>query len=196
MARPRAFDRDEALLRAMGVFWAKGYAATSTEDLIQAMQIGRQSLYGAFGDKRTLYVEALSHYQQVSVQGHLARLRSGDTPLAGVEALLVGLIPEDDVQRALGCMGVGAVAEFGAGDAVLADLRARSGATLFQALVARLRDAQACDELDPGLDPEQGAEFLQLTMQGLQLGARAGADRDRLVRLARFSLDRLKATPA
>jgi len=49
MARPREFDRDAALKRAMSVFWAKGYAGTSTDDLLEAMSIGRQSMYGAFG---------------------------------------------------------------------------------------------------------------------------------------------------
>lgn len=59
MVRPREFDRGEALQRAMRVFWAKGFAATSTDDLVQAMGIGRQSLYNAFGDKKRLYLEAL-----------------------------------------------------------------------------------------------------------------------------------------
>src|SRR5258708_37794330 len=76
MARPREFDRDAALKRAMSVFWAKGYAGTSTDDLLEAMSIGRQSMYGAFGDKRTLYVEALERYQQDSIMGHVDRLRS------------------------------------------------------------------------------------------------------------------------
>ena len=65
MVRPREFDRDAALDRAMQVFWAKGFAATSTEDLVAAMGIGRQSLYNAFGDKRRLYLESLEAYQQL-----------------------------------------------------------------------------------------------------------------------------------
>src|SRR5260370_8176843 len=77
MARPREFDRDAALKRAMTVFWAKGYAGTSTDDLLEAMSIGRQSMYGAFGDKPTLYVEALERYQQDSIMAHFDRLRSG-----------------------------------------------------------------------------------------------------------------------
>src|ERR1700761_2243502 len=96
MARPREFDRDVALDRAIGVFWANGFAATSTEDLTAAMGIGRQSLYNAFGDKRRLYLEALGAYQARSVGGHLARLNGPVSPLEGVRDLLLGLIPDDE----------------------------------------------------------------------------------------------------
>ena len=192
MARPREFDTDLALKRAMSVFWAKGYAATSMDDLQRTMQIGRQSLYAAFGDKRRLYVEALDRYQRDSVAGHLARLRSGASPLAGVEALMVGLIPDDDEVRGLGCMGVGSVAEFGATDAELVELRAKSGALLFEALSERLRAGQAAGEIDPALDPGLAARFLQATMQGLQLAARAGADFATLRDLAVFAVERLR----
>jgi TetR/AcrR family transcriptional repressor of nem operon len=68
MARPREFDREEALERATGVFWAKGYASTSTDDLLTAMGIGRQSLYNAFQDKRALYLEALIQMTMQSIQ--------------------------------------------------------------------------------------------------------------------------------
>jgi TetR/AcrR family transcriptional regulator, transcriptional repressor for nem operon len=191
MARPREFDRELALERAKGVFWAKGYAPTSTEDLLAAMGIGRQSLYNAFGDKRALYLEALERYQRATASGHLQRLKAPASPLAGVKALLLGLIAEDDGQRALGCMGVGAVAEFGS-DPVLAELRARIGPVLSSCLVERLREGQAQGEIDPAMDVEDAARFIQMTMTGLQLAARSGASADALRSLAHFAVDRLK----
>src|SRR6267378_3328115 len=57
----------------MAVFWSKGFTATSTGDLVEAMQIGRQSMYDSFGDKRALYLEALAHYQQQSIAAHVER---------------------------------------------------------------------------------------------------------------------------
>jgi TetR/AcrR family transcriptional repressor of nem operon len=192
MARPREFDRDDALQRAMRVFWAKGYAGTSTDDLLQAMSIGRQSMYAAFGDKRKLYVEALSRYQQDSARGHLDRLRSSRSPIAGIENLLLGLIPSDDDARALGCMGVGSIGEFGITDAELNALRAQSGARVFKALVERLRAAQKAGEIDPSLDAKRTAAFLQMTMQGIRVAARAGASVETLRDLALFAIDRLK----
>jgi AcrR family transcriptional regulator len=195
MARPREFDTDLALKRAMSVFWAKGFAATSTDELLKAMDIGRQSLYAAFGDKRRLYVEALERYQRDSVAGHLERLRSGASPIAGVEALMVGLIARDDEARSLGCMGVGSACEFGTTDAHLVELRARSGALLFNALTERLAAAKAAGEIDHTLDVGLAASFLQTTMHGLQLAARAGGDFATLRDLALFAVARLRPKP-
>ncbi len=192
MARPREFDADLALKRAMSVFWAKGYAATSTDDLLKAMKIGRQSMYDAFGGKQRLYRDAIERYQQESVGGHLERLRSGSSPLAGIDALLIGLIPTNDEERRLGCMGVGSAAEFGTTDPYLVELRARSGAVLCEALTERLRAAQVSGEIDPAWDVPLAARFLQTTMQGLQLAARAGADFASLKDLATFALARLR----
>ena len=193
MVRPREFDRDEALDRATRVFWAKGFASTSTEDLLAAMNIGRQSLYNAFGDKRKLYLEALDRYQRESNAAHLDRLNSSASPLGGIEAILLGLIAEDDCVRALGCMGVSAIGEFGAADPELVMLRSKTGPKLFRRLVERIREGQACGEVDPAIDVREAAAFLQMTMQGIQLAARAGGDAKSLRALARFAISRLRA---
>ena len=192
MARPREFDRELALARATSVFWAQGYCSTSTDELLAAMGIGRQSLYNAFGDKRALYLEALERYQGATTSGHLHRLKAPASPVAGIEALLLGLITEDANQRAMGCMGVGAVSEFGAGDPALAELRARIGPVLSSCLVERLREGQVQGEIDPAMNAEDAARFIQMTMTGLQLAARSGASADALRSLAHFAVDRLK----
>ena len=193
MARPREFDREVALERASGVFWAKGFASTSTEDLLAAMGIGRQSLYNAFGDKRALYLEALESYQCATTAGHLQRLNESTSPVAGIRALLLGLIAEDDELRVMGCMGVGAVSEFGTVDPTLVELRAKIGPLVFAGLVERLRQGQARGEIDSAMDAEEAAGFVQMTMTGIQLAARGGASADALRTLAHFAVDRLKA---
>lgn len=192
MARPREFDREEALERAIGVFWGKGYASTSTDDLLAAMGIGRQSLYNAFRDKRALYLEALEAYQQASVAGHLRRLEAPASPLSGLEALLVGLVSDDDALRSRGCMGVGAVCEFGAEDPEILALRGRASPVLHDRLVERLGQGQALGEIDPSLDCAEAAAFIAMTMQGLQLAARGGAAAAPLRAQARFAIERLK----
>lgn len=81
MARPREFDIDEALDRAMAVFWEKGYEGTSLQDLLQAMKIARGSLYKAFEDKHSIYLAALDRYDQTEVESGIAFLcdpKAGD----------------------------------------------------------------------------------------------------------------------
>jgi TetR/AcrR family transcriptional repressor of nem operon len=193
MARPKEFDREVAVARAMSVFWSKGYAATSTDDLLEAMKIGRQSMYDTFGDKRRLYVEALWRYQLESVAGHIKRLRSMASPLAGIEALVVGVISSDRTTREKGCMGVGAICEFGNADAELAQLRVKSGGMLRKALVERLRDAQAAGEIGETVDIERAARFVETTMFGLQVAARAGESTRSLRDMAAFAIGGLRS---
>ena len=193
MPRPKEFDREVAVERAMSVFWSKGYAATSTDDLLEAMKIGRQSMYDTFGDKRRLYVEALWRYQLESVAGHIKRLRSMASPLAGIEALLVGVISSDRTTREKGCMGVGAICEFGNADAELAQLRVKSGGMLRKALVERLQDAQAAGELGETVDVERAARFVETTMFGLQVAARAGESTRSLRDMAAFAIAGLRS---
>jgi hypothetical protein len=101
--------------------------------LLTAMWIARQSLYNAFQDKRALYLETLERYQRTTTAGHLQRLNGAASPIAGVEALLLGLISNNDDIRALGCMGVGAVCEFGSTDPDIAALRAKVSPALRRA---------------------------------------------------------------
>ena len=64
MARPKEFDRDEALAKAITVFTSYGYEGTYTEILLKGMGIGRRSMLSTFGDKRRLYLEALGRYSE------------------------------------------------------------------------------------------------------------------------------------
>jgi TetR/AcrR family transcriptional regulator, transcriptional repressor for nem operon len=193
MPRPKEFDREVAVERAMSVFWSKGYAATSTDDLLEAMKIGRQSMYDTFGDKRRLYVEALRRYQLESVAGHIKRLRSMASPLAGIEALVVGVISSDRTTREKGCMGVGAICEFGNADTELAQLRVKSGGMLRKVLVERLQDAQAAGEIGETVDIERAARFVETTMFGLQVAARAGESTRSLRDMAAFAIAGLRS---
>src|SRR5262245_46979857 len=79
--RPRAYEPETALERATEAFWNAGYAATSLDDLCEATGMNRPSLYGAFGDKRALYLQALDRYAESGRQA-MERLLDGDRPIA------------------------------------------------------------------------------------------------------------------
>jgi TetR/AcrR family transcriptional regulator, transcriptional repressor for nem operon len=191
--RPREFERDVVLDRAMHVFWQHGYASTSTESLLAAMGIQRQSLYNTFGDKRKLYLEALQAYQDASVAAHLHRLEEPSSALAGLRQLLVGIAAPDDDARALGCMGVCAAAEFGATDPEVTQIRRRSGRPLRDGVLARIREGQVRGEVAQHLDAHAATDFVLMTMTGLQVAARDGATVDAMRQQADFAMDRLSA---
>jgi TetR/AcrR family transcriptional repressor of nem operon len=87
MARPREFDEDRVLDALTNVFWEKGYEATSMQDLVKATGLLKGSLYGAFGDKKVLYMKALAHYDKTHIQSALDMLSSN----ASVEDKVVNL---------------------------------------------------------------------------------------------------------
>ena len=76
----KSFDSDAVLQKAMEAFWARGYEATSMQDLVHCMGIGRGSLYATFGDKRTLFIQALRRYDQRHRRDWTARLATGASP--------------------------------------------------------------------------------------------------------------------
>jgi hypothetical protein len=150
-------------------------------------------MYDTFGDKWRLYVEALQRYQLESVAGHIKRLRSTASPLAGIEALLFGVISLDRATREKGCMGVGAICEFGNADTELSQLRVKSSGMLHKALVERLQDAQAAGEIGETVDIERATRFVETTMLGLQVAAKAGESARTLRDLAAFATAGLRS---
>lgn len=191
MARPREFNRDEALKHAIAVFWAKGFEAASTEDLLAAMKIGRQSLYDTFGDKRRLYLEALGRYQTVSVSNHIALLESEESPLAGIRKMLMALANADPGFRALGCMGVGAISEFGQTDAEINAMGHASAALLDAALGRAIGNAKKRGEIAASVDEKGAVHFIQSTMLGLKVSSKAGLDTKALRQIVDFGMKAL-----
>jgi len=177
----------------MRVFWDKGYAATSTDELLDAMNIGRQSLYNTFGDKRRIYLEALERYQSMTISRHIDNLDGPASPLAGLEALLLGLVPKKDSDDPQGCMGVHAICEFGDEDPELAAVHGRTAPALGRHLLARIREGQDAGELDMQMDAQEAMAFVQMTMQGMQVANRAGVKSKELRAMAKFVIDRLRA---
>lgn len=175
--RPRSFDRDAALRRAMEVFWRHGYEGTSLSQLTTAMGINAPSLYAAFGSKEALFREAVELYE--STEGALA-LGALEAPTAreAVESMLRGNVADyADPAKPPGCMIVLAATTGTVGNegvrAFLADQR-RAGE---EALRRRLQ--QGVDDGDLPLDADVAtiAAFVTTVQQGLSIQARDGATR-------------------
>jgi AcrR family transcriptional regulator len=192
MARPKAFDRDTALQSAIALFREKGYAGASTEDLLGAMGIGRQSMYDTFGDKRGLYLAALERYNVDNVGEFVREMEAGATPLGGLEAALKGFARRAGAGRE-GCMGVTAIFEFGDSDPDVAAITDASSRAQLAALERQLRAAIAAGEVAPGLNVKDAAAFVVANVAGMRVAARSGAGAAALERIATFTMRALRA---
>ena len=112
MARPREFDEATVLDAAVQCFWSRGYEATSIRDLAENMRITGASLYNAFGDKRSLYRQALDHYVAGSFGDRARRLETNLPPREALGAFFVEVIERSlrDKERK-GCMLVNSALE-------------------------------------------------------------------------------------
>jgi AcrR family transcriptional regulator len=188
MARPREFDADAALDGAIGVFREHGFEGTSAQMLVDAMGIGRQSLYATFGDKWQLYCSAVRRYGMGECAAHFEALRSGVRAIDGIGAMLRRVVETADQP----CLGTGSICEFGAARADLTDINAPLAKALRAAIVGRIRDAQREGDVAAGLDPEVIAEFLIANIAGIRVAGRGGADRTILTGLHHIALRALR----
>ena len=117
MARPKEFKQERALRKAIRIFCRQGFAATSTDELMRVMDVGRQSMYDTFGDKRALFLKALEVYVTESVHSINVELERSGSALSAVQKALVTFAERSDLSSAEGCMGLNAISEFGRRDA-------------------------------------------------------------------------------
>ncbi|ACB95113.1 TetR/AcrR family transcriptional regulator [Beijerinckia indica] len=171
MTRPKTFDVDAALDAAIGIFREHGFEGTSAQMLVDAMGIGRQSLYDTFGDKWQLYQQALRRYVITEVQAHRAALTSGLRAIDGIRAIVERVVRE----AAIPCLGVGSIAEFGCSRPELAEINAAANRALRTAMIERLRAAQAEGDIAEALDLDPVATFLIASFAGIRIAGRSGA---------------------
>lgn len=192
MARPRTFDQDQVLDIAIDVFRQKGYEGASTDDLVTAMGIGRQSLYGAFGDKRSLYLAALQRYNERSVGEIIEAGRRAPTPGQAIEAALLHFADHHAKPGTAACLGVHSICEFGTSDGEVERINRTSGRQLERFFERSIADAQVANEMAATLDPKAAAGFLASTLVGMKVAARGGATPKALRSIAGFALRGLR----
>jgi AcrR family transcriptional regulator len=192
MARPREFDRDAALIAAISVFSKHGYEGTSTELLVQNMGIGRQSLYGAFGDKWQLYLEALQRYTGDSISEQIRTLNAPSSPRAGLIAHIQGAVAAAIADPSPSCLGISATCEFGRSNPEVSVLSRTANRALTSALERRVAEAKAKKELAEDVDTREAASFIVSTLVGIKVAARGGASPEVLRGIARMALRSLR----
>lgn len=175
--RPRGFDADAALDRAVEVFWRQGYEGASLSDLTDAMGINRTSMYAAYGNKEELFRRAVARYAEAEM-AYARDALTRPTAYAVIEAFLrANADALTRPGRPPGCLSVqGGLAE-GGDNGHVAQFLARSRLTGEQALADRLARAVTEGDLPPGTDPLSLARYVMVVSEGNAVHAAAGADR-------------------
>jgi TetR/AcrR family transcriptional repressor of nem operon len=189
MPRQKEFIPDEALEKAMQVFWHKGYEATSMEDLLTAMDLNRGSLYDTFGDKRQLFLKVIDRYCHGFVGEKFSLLDQPGPALPTLRLFIRSMIEGGlaDPQRR-GCLIANTVMELSPHENEIAGMLRQvlkmAEDTFFRVLVR----AKEQGELNKDKDPRALARFLTTMMQGTIVMIKAGASADAVNQTAETAL--------
>jgi TetR/AcrR family transcriptional repressor of nem operon len=179
MARPREFDPEVAVERALNLFWSKGYDATSLDDLCEVTGLSRSSFYAAFGSKRDLLLQTVSRYAELRTPDIASLLKQHQSVKCAFESLasqFIDQIVEGPGRR--GCFLGNCAAELPRSDR-LALKRVRDALELTEATFREaLSRAKAEGGLPPDADVEALARFLTAGFQGLRLVGKVNPDRE------------------
>jgi len=182
VGRPREFDLDEAVRRAMQVFWDRGYHDASLPDLLAGMKLSKGSFYKAFGDKRSLFLHALKLYTDDGVRNVQEVLRSDPSPKAAIRNALLRYADLSSGSKGIrGCFAVLTAAEMLPGDPDITDLIKRLFARLQDLFATTVAKGQAAGEIRTGCDPRNIAHFIVSHAQGMRILGKVGSRRDEML---------------
>ncbi|HZB46526.1 MAG TPA: TetR/AcrR family transcriptional regulator [Pyrinomonadaceae bacterium] len=189
MARHKEFDRDEALHKAMEVFWSRGYEAASVGELVKHMGINRQSLYDTFGDKQALYLQALDRYREVEGRKTLELLERPGSVKKALRQLFEGVVDGSLCGgERRGCFVGNAMSERAGRCPETAARACGQLAAAEEAFYRALLRGKREGEIEGGRDLRAVARFLFSSLQGLQLMAKATQDRKTLQDVVKVTL--------
>ena len=189
MARQKEFDRDEVLHKAMEVFWARGYEGTSIQDLVKQMGINRQSIYDTFGDKHSLFLEALDRYRGIQSRKLFEVLERPGSMKRNLRQLF-----EEAVARSLsaegrrGCFVGNSMSELAGRCKETATRTCSSVAAAEKMFLRALERGKEQGEFARVRDTRAVARFLYSSLQGLLLMAKATRDRKLLNDVVKVTL--------
>jgi len=192
MRRQKNFDREAALKAAIVLFARHGFEGTSTEALLDAMDLPRRTLPETFGDKRTLYLEALRRHNIETVTNFVRALNATFSALKGVEGALVDFVARLEKEGGVNCLGIAAISEFGHSDPDISATFLEAGQMLTTALERVIAEGKLNGEIKANVDAHSAANLIGTTLVGMRVMARAGAPPDTMREVARLIARSLK----
>jgi len=193
MARSKAFNEEEVLDKAVAVFWAKGYEATSMQDLVEAMGIQRGSLYATFGSKQQLFLQSLERYGKVVVKQFLDILESKASAIESIELFFAQLVEHLLTAGPLrSCLVTNSAIERGLRDEATKQQVLHLLNALEMGFYKTLERAQKNGEISKELDLNKLANFLTSNMQGLLVMGKVCSERSVLEGINQVTLSIIK----
>ena len=188
--RPRAYEPDVALGKALDLFRKEGFAATSLDDLSAATGMNRPSLYGAFGDKRELFIKSYQRYRE-DARAAMAGIFRDELPirqrLARIYAVALDIYLSGDSPR--GCFTVMTAASEAVSDPEIRAMVLEGLTELDKAFAACFRRAKEKGELPASADPAVLAQIASATIHTIAIRARAQTPRKELEAIVNGALD-------
>lgn len=194
MARPKSYDETTALEAAAQLFWSQGYDGTSMSDLEAGMEMGRQSIYNAFGDKHELFVKSLTHYRQSARSLLTTSLLVQGAGWAAIEAYfeaMLDFVTPDGPRR--GCLVTNSIIEVGDADAMVSSSCRSNQDEVLGGFEYALRNAVDAGELPKGLGIEETASLLMVQTYGMTVLSKNGATRTELSSTVRTLLNSIRS---
>ena len=187
MGRSKEFEESVVLQKAMELFWQQGYEKTSLNDLVEHMGIHRRSLYDTFGDKHTLFLKAIDYFEEYIKARLKFEISRAETAKQAIQFIFDVMI-EESGDRALGCLFVNSATELAPRDKEVEEKTKEVFMQLEHLLADLIRKGQQAGEFRCDYDAETLAENLHNILIGIRVLARTSASKEKLQRLAEFSL--------
>lgn len=180
MGRHFGFNREEALTKAMNVFWQKGFRSTSMKDLVDNMGIQPGSIYNTFGDKRTLFIEAVKHYDDVITSRMLRVLYSPGSPVTNLRAFFEQLIETPEEAKTRGCLLSNSIVEVAPHDREIAEILNKLFLKEQEAFKQCLSKAVEQGEIDKNTDIDSLSSYLVTCTHGLLVTGKSLPEKKRM----------------
>jgi TetR/AcrR family transcriptional repressor of nem operon len=175
MARTKEFNEDQALDKAVEIFWHKGYNGTSAQDLVTHLGLSRSSLYDTFGDKQQLFTKSLQRYQQQAQNAVKELLENSENVKETLQAIFKQAVIESLEDRITkGCFMVNSSVELAMHDEEIAKIVKSNSQTMEEVFTNAVKKGQAAGHISKQLDAKVLARFIFNNYSGIRVLARTG----------------------
>jgi TetR/AcrR family transcriptional repressor of nem operon len=186
--RPRIFNEDDVIDEAIKLFWSKGYEATSTDDLLEGMDINKGSLYHAFGSKKELFAKALDFFGAKSLKALENKLLSAKSPVEGIRNFFMELADASNPVHQKGCFMGNSIAELSNNEKQLRDKAIGNLIDLENLFFKYIDKAKKSKELKTKEDARLLARYLITLWNGINITRRMYPDKEQLAPVIKMQL--------